>query len=48
MMRLKLRKVGNRVMIAIPLQVVADLALKARDEMLLDVERSTIKIQKKR
>ena len=44
--RLKLRKVGNSIMIAIPSQVVEDLILKAGDDMLLDVENSTIKIRK--
>ena len=34
--RLKLRKVGNSLMIAIPSQIVKDLKLKAGDDMLLD------------
>ena len=45
--RLKLRKVGNSIMIAIPSQVVEDLRLKAGDEMLLDVNDDTIKIRKR-
>ena len=45
--RLKLRKVGNSIMIAIPSQVVEDLALKAGDEMLLDFEGSIIKIRRR-
>lgn len=44
--RLKLRKIGNSLMIAIPSQVVDDLKLKAGDEMLLDVKDSKILIRK--
>lgn len=44
--RLKLRKVGNSVMIAIPSQVVSDLKLKPGDAMLLDVKDSKILIRK--
>jgi antitoxin component of MazEF toxin-antitoxin module len=45
--RLKLRKVGNSMMIAIPSQVVEDLSLAAGDEMLLDIDASTIRIRKR-
>jgi AbrB family looped-hinge helix DNA binding protein len=44
--RLKLRKIGNSFMIAIPSQVVADLKLKAGDYMLLDAKDSRILIRK--
>ena len=44
--RLKLRRVGNSIMIAIPSQVVADLNLKEGDNMLLDVKGSTVVIKK--
>ncbi len=44
--RLKLRKIGNSLMIAIPCQVVADLKLKAGDDMLLDAKDSKIIIRK--
>jgi antitoxin component of MazEF toxin-antitoxin module len=44
--RLKLRRIGNSLMIAIPAQVVHDLKLKAGDDMLLDVKDSTIVIRK--
>lgn len=37
--RLKLRKVGNSLMIAIPSQIVKDLKLKAGDDMLLGYYR---------
>ena len=46
--RLKLRKVGNSLMIAIPSQVVKDLKLKAGDDMLLDIIDSTISVKKER
>ena len=46
--RLKLRKIGNSLMIAIPSQVVKDLKLKAGDEMLLDMKDATISIKKER
>ena len=46
-LRLKLRKVGNSMMIAVPSQVVNDLKLKAGNEMLLDVKGTTILIRKK-
>lgn len=44
--RLKLRKVGNSIMIAIPSQVIDDLKLKAGDKMLLDVRENSILIRK--
>jgi hypothetical protein len=44
--RLKLRKVGNSLMIAIPSQIVKDLKLKAGDDMLLDIIDSTISVKK--
>jgi antitoxin component of MazEF toxin-antitoxin module len=47
--RLKLRKVGNSLMIAIPSQVVKDLKLKAGDDMLLDIiDSSTISVKKEK
>jgi antitoxin component of MazEF toxin-antitoxin module len=46
--RLKLRRIGNTLMIAIPYQVVEDLKLKAGDDMLLDVKGSTIVVRKER
>ena len=46
--RLKLRKIGNSLMIAIPSQVVKDLKLKVGDEMLLDIKDSIISIKKER
>lgn len=45
--KLKLRKIGNSMMIAIPSQVVNDLKLKAGDDMLLDIKDSKITIRKK-
>jgi putative addiction module antidote len=45
--RLKLRKIGNSMVVSIPSQVVQDLGLKAGDEMLLDLEGTTIKIRKR-
>ena len=44
--RLKLRKVGRQLMIAIPSQVIRDLRLKVGDNMLLDVKDSNILIRK--
>jgi antitoxin component of MazEF toxin-antitoxin module len=44
--RLKLRKIGNSFMIAIPSQVVNDLKLKTGDSMLLDIKDSKILIRK--
>ena len=44
--RLKLRKIGNSFMIAIPSQVVGDLKLKVGDDMLLDIKDSKILIRK--
>lgn len=44
--KLKLRKIGNSMVISIPSQVVSDLKLKAGNEMLLDVKGSTIHIKK--
>jgi antitoxin component of MazEF toxin-antitoxin module len=44
--RLKLRKIGNSFMIAIPSQVVGDLKLKVGDDMLLDIKDSRIVIRK--
>jgi antitoxin component of MazEF toxin-antitoxin module len=46
--RVKLRKIGNSLMIAIPSQVVRDLRLKAGDDMLVDITDSTISIRKER
>jgi AbrB family looped-hinge helix DNA binding protein len=45
--RLKLRKIGNSFMIAIPSQVIDDLKLKTGDDMLLDVKDSKVVIRKK-
>jgi AbrB family looped-hinge helix DNA binding protein len=45
--RLKLRKIGNSLLITIPSQVVDDLKLKAGDDMMLDVKDSTIVVRKK-
>jgi antitoxin component of MazEF toxin-antitoxin module len=45
--RLKLRKIGNSLLITIPSQVVDDLKLKAGDDMLLDVKDATIVVRKK-
>jgi antitoxin component of MazEF toxin-antitoxin module len=45
---LKLRKVGNSLMIAIPSQIVKDLKLKAGDDMLFDIIDSTISVKKSR
>lgn len=45
--RLKLRKIGNSFMIAIPSQVMDDLKLKIGDDMLLDVKDSKVVIRKK-
>lgn len=44
--RLKLRKIGNSMMIAIPSQVIEDLKLKPGDNMLLDVKENSILIRK--
>jgi antitoxin component of MazEF toxin-antitoxin module len=44
--RLKLRKIGNSFMIAIPSQVIDDLKLKIGDDMLLDVRDSKIMVRK--
>ena len=44
--RLKLRKIGNSFMIAIPSQVIDDLKLKIGDDMLLDVKDSKVVIRK--
>jgi antitoxin component of MazEF toxin-antitoxin module len=46
--RLKLRKIGNSLMIAIPSQVIRDLKLKAGDDMLLDIKDSAISVRKER
>jgi AbrB family looped-hinge helix DNA binding protein len=46
--RLKLRKIGNSLLITIPSQVVDDLKLKAGDDMLLDVKDSTIVVRRKK
>jgi AbrB family looped-hinge helix DNA binding protein len=46
--RLKLRKIGNSLLITIPSQVVEDLKLKAGDDMLLDVKDSTIVVRKRK
>ena len=46
--RLKLRKIGDSLMVAIPSQVVSDLKLKAGDKMMLDVRDSTIVIRKEK
>jgi antitoxin component of MazEF toxin-antitoxin module len=45
--RLKLRKIGNSLLITIPSQVVDDLKLKAGDDMLLDFKDATIVVRKK-
>ena len=45
-LRLKLRRIGNSLMIAIPSQVVDDLKLKGGDYMLLDIKDSTIVVRK--
>jgi antitoxin component of MazEF toxin-antitoxin module len=44
--RLKLRKIGNSLMIVIPSQVVEDLKLKVGDSTLLDIRDSKIVIRK--
>ena len=44
--RLKLRRIGNSLMIAIPSQVIEDLKLKAGENMMLDVKDSRILIRK--
>lgn len=44
--RLKLRKIGNSLMVTIPSQVIDDLKLKVGDDMLLDVKDSRILIRK--
>jgi antitoxin component of MazEF toxin-antitoxin module len=44
--KLKLRKIGNSFMIAIPSQVMGDLKLKVGDDMLLDIKDSKIMIRK--
>jgi antitoxin component of MazEF toxin-antitoxin module len=44
--RLKLRRIGNSLMIAIPSQVIRDLKLKVGDDMLLDIKDSRILIRK--
>lgn len=46
--RLKLRMVGNSMMIAIPSQVVEDLQLKKGDSMMLDVREGAIIIRKEK
>ena len=46
--RLKLRKIGNSLMIAIPSQIAKDLKLKAGDDMLLDIIDSTISVKKEK
>jgi antitoxin component of MazEF toxin-antitoxin module len=46
--RLKLRRIGNSLMISIPSQVVKDLKLKAGDDMLLDITDSTILVKKEK
>ncbi len=45
--QLKLRKIGNSMMIAIPSQLVKDLRLSAGDTMLIDIKDNTITIRKK-
>jgi antitoxin component of MazEF toxin-antitoxin module len=45
---LKLRKVGNGLMIAIPSQIVKYLKLEAGDDMLFDIIDSTISVKKER
>ena len=45
--QLKLRKIGNSFMIAIPSQVIDDLKLTIGDDMLLDVKDSKVVIRKK-
>ena len=46
--RLKLRKIGDSFVITIPSQVVADLKLRAGDNMMLDLDGSTILIRRER
>ena len=46
--RLKLRKIGNSLMIAIPSQIAKDLKLKAGYDMLLDIIDSTISVKKEK
>ena len=45
--RIKLRKIGNSMMIVIPSQVVQDLKLKLGDDLLLDLKDSKIIVRKK-
>jgi antitoxin component of MazEF toxin-antitoxin module len=44
--RLKLRKIGDSIVITIPSQVVSDLKLKSGNKMMLDLKDSTIVIRK--
>jgi antitoxin component of MazEF toxin-antitoxin module len=44
--RLKLRKIGDSIVITIPSQVISDLNLMAGDNMMLDVKDSTISVIK--
>jgi antitoxin component of MazEF toxin-antitoxin module len=44
--RLKLRKIGDSIVITMPSQVVSDLKLKSGDKMMLDLKDSTIVIRK--
>ena len=46
--RLKLRKIGNSLMVAIPSQVTEDLKLRAGDNMLLDIKDASIVIRKQK
>lgn len=47
-LELKLRLIGNSLVITIPAQVVKTLKLKQNDMMLLDVEDSNIIVKKKK
>jgi antitoxin component of MazEF toxin-antitoxin module len=44
--RLKLRKIGDSIVITIPSQVISDLNLMAGVNMMLDVKDSTISVMK--
>jgi antitoxin component of MazEF toxin-antitoxin module len=46
--KLKHRKVGNSLMIAIPSQVVKDLKLNAGNDMQLDIIDSTISVKREK
>jgi antitoxin component of MazEF toxin-antitoxin module len=46
--RLKLRKIGDSLVITISSHVVTDLKLRAGDNMMLDVKSSKIEIRKEK